>query len=162
MEEKKEYIEKLICLNRVTKVVKGGRRFSFAAMMVIGDQNGRVGYGFGKANDVSEAIRKSVDKARRNMIKVPLRKGTLTHEVLACFNKSEVLIKPATPGTGIIAGGPVRAIMEALGVHDVMSKSLGSQNAINTVKAVFSGLESIVDAKIVAHNRGKSLQELWG
>lgn len=162
MEEKKEFIEKMINLNRVTKVVKGGRRFSFSVMMVVGDQAGRVGYGFGKANDVSEAIRKSLDKARKNLIRVPLKKGTLIHEITGSFNKSEVLLKPATPGTGVIAGGPVRSIMEALGVHDVMSKSLGSQNSINTVKAVFQGLESIVDAKVIAHNRGKSLQELWG
>lgn len=162
MEENKEFIEKLICLNRVTKVVKGGRRFSFAAMMVVGDQKGKIGYGFGKANDVSEAIRKSIDKARKNLIYIPLKKGTLTHEVLAKLNKSEILMKPASPGTGIIAGGPIRAIMEALGVHDVMSKSLGSQNSINIVKAVFKGLQEIVEAKVLARNRGKSLEEFWG
>jgi len=113
--DNKDYVEKLIRLNRVAKVVKGGRRFSFSAMVVVGDRNGNVGYGFGKANDVSEAIRKSVDRAKRSMINVPVRNGTLPHEINTSFKSSHVLLKPAAPGTGIIAGGHVRAVMEAVG-----------------------------------------------
>lgn len=158
----KEYVEKLIKLNRVAKVVKGGRRFSFSAMVVVGDRNGNVGYGFGKANDVSEAIRKSVDKAKRNMILIPLKNGTLPHEVNSDFKSAHVLLRPAAPGTGIIAGGHVRAVMEAVGVRDVLSKSLGAGNAVNIVKTVFKGLIEMMDARKVALNRGKPLKELWG
>lgn len=158
----KEYVEKLIKLNRVAKVVKGGRRFSFSALSVVGDQKGKVGYGFGKANDVSEAIRKSIEKAKKSLIEVPMRNSTLPHEYVGKFKSAEVLLKPAAPGTGIIAGGPVRAIMEASGVKDILSKSLGSDNTINIVKAVFSGFNSIMDAKVVAKNRGKSLADMWG
>ena len=122
----KEFIEKLVKLNRTAKVVKGGRRFSFSALTVIGDRKGNVGYGFGKANDVSEAIRKSIDKAKHNMIKLPVKNGTIPHEVTGFFKASQVLLKPACSGTGIIAGGPVRAIMEAGGVTDILSKSIGS------------------------------------
>lgn len=158
----KEYIEKLVKLNRVAKVVKGGRRFSFSALVVVGNQEGKVGYGFGKANDVAEAIRKSVEKAKKNIIKVPLRNNTLPHQILGQFKSAEVLLKPAAPGTGIIAGGPVRAVMEACGINDVLSKSLGSKNALNIVKAVFQGLENLMDAKQLAANRGKPVNELWG
>lgn len=158
----KEYVEKLIRLNRNAKVVKGGRRFSFSALVVIGDRNGRVGYGFGKANDVSEAIRKSVDRAKRNMIEIPIKNGTLPHAVNATYKASRVLLKPAAPGTGIIAGGHVRAVMEAVGVKDVLSKSIGSPNSMNVVKTVFEGLESMLSARTVAKNRGKSLKEMWG
>ncbi len=157
-----EYIEKLIRLNRVAKVVKGGRRFSFSALVVVGDQKGKVGYGFGKANDVSEAIRKSIEKAKHNMISVPMQQSTIPHQVIGRFNSAEVLLKPASPGTGVIAGGPVRAVMEAAGINDILSKSLGSQNTMNILKAVFDGLEHILNAKKVAKDRGKTLQEMWG
>jgi small subunit ribosomal protein S5 len=160
--DNKDYVEKLIRLNRVAKVVKGGRRFSFSAMVVVGDRKGNVGYGFGKANDVSEAIRKSVDRAKRNMINVPVKNGTLPHEINTTFKSSQVLLKPAAPGTGIIAGGHVRAVMEAVGVRDVLSKSIGSGNAVNVVKTVFRGLIEMLDAKKMSVNRGKSLKELWG
>lgn len=158
----KEFAEKLIKLNRVAKVVKGGRRFSFSALVVVGDKNGRVGYGYGKANDVSEAIRKGVDRAKRGMIEVPRQKHTIPHMVQGRFKSANVLLKPAAPGTGIIAGGPVRAVLEVGGINDVLSKSMGSQNAVNIVKAVFEGLGELMHAREVAHNRGKSLKEFWG
>jgi len=162
IEKEKEFIEKLVKLNRTAKVVKGGRRFSFSALTVIGDRKGKVGYGFGKANDVSEAIRKSIDKAKRNMIKLPVKNGTIPHEVTGFFKSSQVLLKPACSGTGIIAGGPVRAIMEAGGVTDVLSKSIGSSSQYNVVKATFDCINRMMDAKTISRNRGKSLNELWG
>ena len=158
----KEFVEKLVKLNRTAKVVKGGRRFSFSALTVIGDRKGNVGFGFGKANDVSEAIRKSIDKAKRNMIKLPVKNGTIPHEVQGLFKASRVLLKPACSGTGIIAGGPVRAIMEAGGVTDVLSKSIGASSQYNVVKATFDCISKLMDAKSIAKNRGKSLKELWG
>jgi small subunit ribosomal protein S5 len=158
----KEFIEKLVKLNRTAKVVKGGRRFSFSALSVVGDRKGNVGYGFGKANDVSEAIRKSIDKAKRNMVKLPIKNGTIPHEIQGLFKASRVLLKPACSGTGIIAGGPVRAIMEAGGVTDVLSKSIGASSQYNVVKATFNCISRMMDAKAVAKNRGKSLNELWG
>jgi len=161
VEKDNEYVEKLIKLNRVSKVVKGGRRFSFSALVVVGDQNGHVGYGFGKANDVAEAIRKSMDKAKKSMVKVPMQRTTIPHQVNGRYKSAEVLLKPATPGTGVIAGGPVRAIMDACGIHDILSKSLGSQNTMNIVKAVFAGFDGIMDAKKIAKDRGKTLQEMW-
>jgi len=158
----KEFIEKLVKLNRTAKVVKGGRRFSFSALTVIGDRKGKVGFGFGKANDVSEAIRKSIDKAKRNMVFLPVKNGTIPHEVTGLFKASRVLLKPACSGTGIIAGGPVRAIMEAGGVTDVLSKSIGSSSQYNVVKATFDCISKMMDAKTISRNRGKSLNELWG
>jgi len=158
----KDFTEKLIKLNRVAKVVKGGRRFSFSAIVVVGDKAGSVGFGYGKANDVSEAIRKGVDRAKKNLMRIPLKQSTIPHEVIGEFKSARVLMKPAAPGTGIIAGGPVRAVMEVSGIHDVLSKSMGSQNAVNLVKAVFEGFSRIMDAREVARNRGKTLQELWG
>ena len=160
--EPKEFIEKLVKLNRTSKTVKGGRRMSFSALTVVGDQKGRVGYGFGKANDVSEAIRKSVDKAKRNLVMVPMKNGTLPHEIIGKFKSSAILLKPACPGTGIIAGGPVHAIMDAIGATDVISKSQGSRSSVNVVRATFDGLANLMDAKAVASNRGKSLQDMWG
>ena len=160
--EPKEFIEKLVKLNRTSKTVKGGRRMSFSALTVVGDQKGRVGYGFGKANDVSEAIRKSVDRAKRNLVTVPVKNGTLPHEMIGKYKASEILLKPACPGTGIIAGGPVRAIMDAIGATDVISKSQGSRASVNVVRATFDALAHLMDAKAVASNRGKSLQDLWG
>ncbi|MDR3020905.1 MAG: 30S ribosomal protein S5 [Treponema sp.] len=158
----KEFEEKLVKLNRTAKVVKGGRRFSFSALTVVGDRKGRVGYGFGKANDVSEAIRKSIDKAKRSMIKLPIKNGTIPHEVIGLFKSSHVLLKPARSGTGIIAGGPVRAIMEAGGITDVLSKSIGSSNQYNVVKATFDCINKMMDARTISRNRGKPLNELWG
>ena len=158
----KMYVEKLVKLNRTAKVVKGGRRFSFSALTVVGDQNGRVGYGFGKANDVSDAIRKSIEKAKANMVTFPLKNGTIPHEVQGKFKGSSVLLRPACSGTGIIAGGTVRAIMEAAGATDVMSKSLGSNTSINVVRATFKAVESLLDARVVAKNRGKHLKDMWG
>jgi len=158
----KEFVEKLVKLNRTAKVVKGGRRFSFSALTVIGDGKGRVGFGFGKANDVSEAIRKSFDKAKRSMIKLPVKNGTIPHEVIGNFKASRVLLKPACSGTGIIAGGPVRAIMEAGGVTDVLSKSIGASSQYNVVKATFDCINKMMDARAISRNRGKPLSELWG
>ena len=158
----KEFVEKLVKLNRTAKVVKGGRRFSFSALTVIGDRKGNVGYGFGKANDVSEAIRKSIEKAKRNMIALPIKNGTIPHEIEGVFKASRVLLKPACSGTGIIAGGPVRAIMEAGGITDVLSKSIGAASQYNVVKATFNCISRMLDAKTVAKNRGKPLKEFWG
>ncbi len=156
------YMEKLVKLNRTAKVVKGGRRFSFSALTVVGDRQGMVGFGFGKANDVSEAIRKSIDRARRAMIKIPVKNGTIPHEVIGEYKATRVMLKPACPGSGIIAGGPVRAIMEAGGVSDVLSKCVGSRSSINIVHAVFEGVGGMMDAKAVAKNRGKTIKDLWG
>lgn len=155
-------IEKMVKLNRVAKVLKGGRRFSFSALMVVGDGKGRVGYGFGKANDVSEAIRKGIDRAKKNMISIPVKRNTFPHEILGKYKSASVLIRPAAPGTGIIAGGSVRAVMDALGIQDTLCKSLGSKNSMNILKATFNGLEQILDAGKVAKNRGKSLNDMWG
>jgi len=158
----KEFVEKLVKLNRTAKVVKGGRRFSFSALTVIGDRKGNVGYGFGKANDVSEAIRKSIEKAKRNMITLPIKNGTIPHEIQGGFKASRVLLKPACSGTGIIAGGAVRAIMEAGGITDILSKSIGASSPYNVVKATFDCISRMMDARTVAKNRGKSLKEFWG
>lgn len=155
-------MEKLVKLNRTAKVVKGGRRFSFSALTVVGDRQGLVGFGFGKANDVTEAIRKSIERARRAMIKMPVKNGTIPHEVIGDYKATHVLLKPACPGSGIIAGGPVRAIMEAGGVTDVLSKCVGSRSSINIVRAVFQGVGGMMDAKTVAKNRGKTIKDLWG
>jgi small subunit ribosomal protein S5 len=161
-EKDKEYVEKLVKLNRTAKVVKGGRRFSFSALTVVGDRKGKVGFGFGKANDVSEAIRKSMDKAKRNMIKLPIKNGTIPHEIQGVFKASKVYLKPACSGTGIIAGGPVRAIMEAGGVTDVLSKSIGASSQYNVVKATFEGISRMMDARVLSRSRGKAIKELWG
>lgn len=161
-DQPKEFVEKLVKLNRTAKVVKGGRRFSFSALTVVGDQKGKVGFGFGKANDVSEAIRKSIDKAKRNMIYIPLKNGTIPHEIQAQFKASSVLLKPACSGTGLIAGGPVRAVLEAAGATDVLSKSLGSNSSVNVIRATFQAVKSLMNARTVAKNRGKALKDLWG
>jgi small subunit ribosomal protein S5 len=160
--QEKVLVEKLIKLNRVAKVVKGGRRFSFSALVVVGDQSGSVGYGFGKANDVAEAIRKGMDKAKKNMYKIPLKNNTIPHEIVAKFKSAKIVMKPAAPGTGVIAGGAVRAVMDAVGIHDILSKSLGSKNSINIVRAVFSGFHDLMDARKIALGRGKALNEVWG
>ena len=158
----KEFTEKLIKLNRVSKTVKGGRRMSFSALVVVGDQKGKVGYGMGKANDVSDAIRKATESAKKNLKQINLKGETIPHEILGNFKSASVLLKPAAPGTGVIAGGAVRAVCDAVGIRDVLSKSLGSKNTINTVKATFDGLEHLFSAKKLSANRGKSVNELWG
>ncbi len=160
--EPKEFVEKLVKLNRTAKVVKGGRRFSFSALTVVGDQKGKVGYGFGKANDVAEAIRKSIEKAKKNMIIVPIKNGTIPHEIQAEFKSSVVLLKPACSGTGIIAGGPIRAVLEVAGATDVLSKSLGSSSQVNVVRATFEAIKGLMSARSIAKNRGKTLKDLWG
>ena len=161
-ELKDGYVEKLVALNRVSKTVKGGRKKSFAALVVVGYGDGRVGYGFGKANDVADAIRKATDKAKNSLITVALKGNTIPHEVIGKFKSASVLLKPAVPGTGVIAGGAVRLVCDAAGIKDVLSKSLGSRNGINTVKATFDAFEHLYDAKAVANSRGKTLKEMWG
>ena len=158
----KEFVEKLVTLKRTCKTVKGGRRMSFSALTVVGDHNGRVGYGFGKANDVSEAIKKSIDKAKKNLVTFPIKNGTIPHDIIGKYKSASVLLKPACSGTGIIAGGAVRAILEAAGATDVLSKSLGSSTSVNVVRATFDAIAHMMNAGSVAKNRGKTLDELWG
>lgn len=158
-----EFVEKLVSINRVAKVVKGGRRFGFAALVVVGDQNGRVGYGSGKAQEVPEAIRKATEQAKRNMIKVPLRDSrTLHHDIQGRFGAGSVVLRAAPAGTGIIAGGPTRAIFESLGVADVVAKSIGTSNPYNMVKAVFEALKMIQAPREVAARRGKKIGDIVG
>jgi len=155
-----ELSDRLIFLNRVAKVVKGGRRFSFSALVVVGDQNGTVGIGLGKAKEVPEAIRKAVEKAKRNLVKVPLADGTIPHEVLGEFGAARVVMKPAAPGTGVIAGGAVRAVLESAGVRDILTKCIGTNNPHNVVRATVSGLLRLRDPREIAERRGKSLDEI--
>ena len=159
MEQQNEngFLEKIVALNRVAKVVKGGRRFSFSALVVVGDGKGGVGYGLGKAQEVPEALRKATERARKNMIQVPLLDGTLPYEVLGRFGAGSVMLKPASKGTGIIAGGPVRAVMEAAGVSDVLAKAIGTNNPHNVLRATVEGLASLRSAEQVSEIRGKKL-----
>lgn len=152
------FIEKMVYLNRVAKVVKGGRRFSFSALMVVGDGNGKVGAGLGKAQEVPEAIRKATERARKDMKQIPLIDGTLPYETLGIFGAGRVMLKPASKGTGIIAGGPVRAVMEAAGITDILTKAIGTNNPHNVLKATFAGLTSLRDAESVGKLRGKELE----
>ncbi len=158
--EKSAFIERVVHINRVAKVVKGGRRFSFSAIVVVGDGEGRVGIGLGKAKEVPEAIRKGTEDAKGDMIEVPIIQGTIPFEVVGTFGAGKVFMKPASPGTGVIAGGPVRAVLEAAGVRDILTKSLGTSNAHNVVKATMAGLEQLAWPKNLAQRRGKSLEEI--
>ena len=160
--EPSEFIEKLVYLNRVSKTVKGGRVMKFAALMVVGDEKGRVGFGTGKAAEVPEAIRKGIEDAKKNMITVSLAGTSIPHEVIGEFGAGRVLMKPAAPGTGVIAGGPVRAVMEAVGIKDIRTKCLRSNNPQNVVSATFEGLKSLRSPEEVARIRGKSVEEIVG
>ena len=160
--EPSEFTEKLVALNRVSKTVKGGRIFKFAALMVVGDEKGRVGFGLGKAAEVPEAIRKGIEDAKKNMCNVTLSGTTIPHEVIGVFSAGRVVMKPAAPGTGIIAGGPVRAVMEAAGIKDIRCKCLRSNNPANVVAATFAGLKSMRGPEEVARMRGKSVEEIVG
>ncbi len=153
--------EKLVKLNRCAKVVKGGRRFSFSALMVVGDKDGHVGVGFGKANEVPDAIGKGIEDAKKNMIKVTLKNNTIPHEIIGKFSRGRVWMKPAAPGTGLIAGGPVRTVLEFAGVHNILSKVLGSRNPLNVVKATFEGLRSLKNVEVEAKKRGKKIMEIF-
>lgn len=157
-----ELLEKLVAVNRVAKVVKGGRQFGFAALTVVGDGNGKVGLGRGKAREVPVAIQKAMEDARRNMISVPLKEGTLHYAVRAEHGAAKIYMQPASEGTGIIAGGPMRAVFEVVGVHNVLAKSNGSTNSINVVRATIKGLQSISSPERVAAKRGKSVEEVTG
>jgi small subunit ribosomal protein S5 len=155
-----ELIDKVVFINRVAKVVKGGRRFRFSALVVVGDGKGLVGVGYGKANEVPEAIRKGIENAKKSLYRIPLKGSTLHHQVMGKWGAAKVLLKPASPGTGVIAGGPVRALMEAVGVKDILTKCIGTNNPNNVLKAVMQGLLSIRSPEDIANIRGKKVSEI--
>ena len=161
-EQVSEFKEKLVAVNRVSKTVKGGRNMRFSALMVVGDENGRIGCGMGKATEIPEAIRKGNEDAKKNMIKVSLKDTTIPHEVIGVYGTGKVLLMPAPEGTGLIAGGPVRQVLEAAGIRNIRTKSIGSNNPINMVKATIEGLASLRSAEEVAKMRGKTVEELLG